>query len=463
MQRVTVLSSANNSVAAKEYSRYCVAQMATFVPLREDHPAFELVALLELLKLGPEERQVKQQEAEQRAERLADAAANEPELADKDMITYKDTELGKLVTEGKYSEFLEKGFFANMPTLLAASPEDLNAGFSIAFAILPSAVEGSKPPEVMKLIEKFVTPLSEGVSPEKALLNLELLSILFNLMDSPSIPLPVGARHPVLVKILHLVLDTGNSSMLMGQLDALDIWVAEWNLSKADQAELYRLVAQLHQETDRLSFQDYAYKYLKAVQGANAEELGRASEQAAALVLFALQSCGDGSIDRPSCELDRLLALNAVQALSTTKHGKLVDLLSIFVNDQVQEYLSFYADHKDFVDECGLSHEDNLENMRSLTISGLGMTQERIPYADLQSKLALESKEEVEEAVIAAVVSGCVFAKIDEANEQVVILKTTRRQFKDSDWKTLSDKLSSWKEVIRGVIRAVDEVQRAPG
>merc|ERR1712029_633443 len=62
--------------------------------------------------------------------------------------------------------------------------------------------------------------------------------------------------------------------------------------------------------------------------------------------------------------LDHLLQLKPVKFLE----GELIhDLLRIFVSEKLEAYQKFYENHREFVHNLGLTHEDNMTKMKLLT------------------------------------------------------------------------------------------------
>lgn len=94
--------------------------------------------------------------------------------------------------------------------------------------------------------------------------------------------------------------------------------------------------------------------------------------------------------------LDPLLSLKPVKFLE----GELIhDLLSIFVSDNLESYMKFYKDHKEFVTSQGLNHEQNMQKMRLLSFMQLAETNPEISFDVIKKELQLPA-EEVEGFII---------------------------------------------------------------
>ena len=94
--------------------------------------------------------------------------------------------------------------------------------------------------------------------------------------------------------------------------------------------------------------------------------------------------------------LDPLLALKPVKFLE----GDLIhDLLTIFVSENLESYLKFYQNHKEFVTGQGLNHEQNMQKMRLLSFMQLAETNQEIGFDVIQKELQID-EDDVEGFII---------------------------------------------------------------
>lgn len=94
--------------------------------------------------------------------------------------------------------------------------------------------------------------------------------------------------------------------------------------------------------------------------------------------------------------LDPLLSLKPVRFLE----GELIhDLLSIFVSENLESYLKFYKNHKEFVTSQGLNHEQNMQKMRLLSFMQLAEVNPEISFEVIQKELQI-GPNEVESFII---------------------------------------------------------------
>lgn len=88
--------------------------------------------------------------------------------------------------------------------------------------------------------------------------------------------------------------------------------------------------------------------------------------------------------------LDPLLSLKPVKFLQ----GQLIhDLLSIFVSENLNSYLEFYKNHKEFVTSQGLNHEQNMQKMKLLSFMQLAESNPEISFEVIQKELQIEPNE----------------------------------------------------------------------
>ena len=111
--------------------------------------------------------------------------------------------------------------------------------------------------------------------------------------------------------------------------------------------------------------------------------------------------------------MDHLLQLKPVKFLE----GELIhDLLKIFVSEKLEAYQKFYENHREFVNNLGLTHEDNIKKMKLLTFMQLAETKSEIRFGEIQQHMQI-SEAEVEEFLIDVLKTKLVRAKIDQGNQ----------------------------------------------
>merc|ERR1711902_486211 len=124
------------------------------------------------------------------------------------------------------------------------------------------------------------------------------------------------------------------------------------------------------------------------------ELLGTYSTENASHAREQTHSCIVASLADPNTFLlDHLLQLKPVKFLE----GELIhDLLKIFVSEKLEAYQKFYENHREFVHNLGLKHEDNLTKMKLLTFMQLAETKSEIRFGEIQQHMQI-GELEVEE------------------------------------------------------------------
>jgi len=403
--------------------------MAQFIEVTEEESSYSLVVLLNALNETEEEKQKKSADAE--------------DEEDTELEDAKASKLGKLVSGGKYEQLLTEGFFVNTDKLLTAGDELIDSGFSLAFSVYTKVEESARP----ALVVAF-TKLLTNTTHESPLLLLNLLTVLFNM-------LPTTQRYTVFMAILQSCLTLKRPDLLQGQFEYLSVWGKDWELSGEQLAELYYTASQIVSE-DNNKCQACQVEFLQHMEAHKGRKEERVGKVAAAVCLAAINQF---RLDAPAFDCNRLASMACVQDLAEGPHKGLLQLMQIFALKRVGDYLDFYKTNADYLKQLGLDHEENMCKLRTTTICSLGLEQEMLSFDLLKEALYLKDTDEVEGAIIDAVVSGRFEAKIDQDKELVMVLRSTKRAFGDKDWALLADKLELWKENVGKVLANLHNIQ----
>lgn len=391
--------------------------MATFVQLTDDEFAGDFAALCAEVRHG-------------------DADVPKKAMREK---------LDGLAEEYAFKELIAEALFEEetLDKVLAQHPNDVDTVFNLAFALLDQL----GPEEMTELVPGFVGALTR--SNKVPQLNLKLLNTFFNVLDAGS-----EGRHVVLAAMLRYALDNGLHKALHGQFKSLDAWLDSWPVTQSERADLYFLafnVTRLNGQAKEQ--QDLLLKYFRALEGADADTLAKARPYAARAAIAAVKSEGVS-------EGDALLGLAAVAQLQGDKEfAQTFELLRIVAREGVAEFQAFAAANADFMASTGLDGDEALAKMRTVTLCSIGAASDVLSFDDVAKALVLEGDTAVEEAVIAAVVSGHVAAKIDQARRVVLVQRTSMRTYQQEQWKGLKDKLDVWRDSVRTVLTSVMETR----
>jgi hypothetical protein len=295
------------------------------------------------------------------------------------------------------------------------------------------------------IISTFVKYLTDDEKSNSRFVRLQLLAFLFNFLGESS-----SMRHPIFLAILKYARAADQVALVEGQLEHLCAWLPQWKLSPAQLAELYDIVAEIAPEDKQ---QAYILEFLKHMEECKGERSAHVKKLTAKACVLALKKYQNSELPQYDCAL--LLNYKLVQELSQdAAYAPLLELVKIFATKTITEYYTFHAvaANAKCVADHGLSHEDNCQTLRTLTLCCLGLEREELTFAELKKKLQVEDSFELESAVIEAVMSNRLQAKIDQEKEVVLIQRATARVFEDKDWEGLGGKLAEWDTKVSHVL-----------
>jgi hypothetical protein len=158
-----------------------------------------------------------------------------------------------------------------------------------------------------------------------------------------------------------------------------------------------------------------------------------------------------------------MLTMPAIQALkSNSDTTKLYALLTVFQEGKLDDYTRHVKENggeSAVLQPYGLSSEQCIHYMRILSLCSLAAEQEEIPYTTIANTLELESVDQVESWVIAAVSSGLLVAKMDQLEQKVMVERAVVRKFDMDQWKALQSRLHLWKKNVSGILEAFKQTQ----
>ncbi|OZJ04933.1 hypothetical protein BZG36_02660 [Bifiguratus adelaidae] len=324
--------------------------------------------------------------------------------------------------------------------LLQVPDREYESCYNLLFAIL-CREESDKTEGYLKQICKDIV---EDAG-EKYIAKQRVLTNLYNILSTDS-PL----RHDVFVHILNLAAKHDEFDTIQAQLPHVDGWMSEWKINMNQRRDLYILISEKAKEAqeETLAYQ-YLVKALSTYQ--NPSEIDtNATELAKKAIIL--------SVKTPSFySFEELLQLAAVQSLKDTKEYA---LLNVFLNDNLQAYKTFASSNSAFLEQAGLSDEDNITKMRLLTLASLGS--ENLSR-DLSYKMISEAleipEEDVEMWVIDVIRAGLAEAKLNQLTKTVTIHKSQYRVFGPDQWKQLSQKLNNWKQSLSEILTVVGKAR----
>lgn len=278
-----------------------------------------------------------------------------------------------------------------------------------------------------KLTRKFISKMTEiGASDSNALLRIKILNNLFI-----GLPETNNLRYDAYLGQLRLASKFGHTNAIITQLKQVKRWLDNWAVSIEQKRGCLR---ELHAALKDEQKGEEATRVILELLSTYDDESATSATQDA-------ENCILDFIAKPDIYvMDHLLKLKPVGCLQ----GKpIYKLLEIFVSGVLADYHKFYESNKEYIEKSGLSHEQNLNKMRVLTLLTLATNQMELSFSTLQEQLQLE-EENMEEFIINVVKSRLIHAKIDQINERVIIRSTSRRSFDKKEWEEVQQKLTTW-------------------
>jgi translation initiation factor 3 subunit M len=302
----------------------------------------------------------------------------------------------------------------------------LDALFTVVFLLfaqLPAAQQNDVGSALLKQLEGNT---SDGSW------RLRLMMILYNAVGVAS-PL----RPAIFRAILKYAEEIGAWDTIRPYCDQLETWIKDWKLPLAEQTGFFLRVAELFRAHGR-NAESLAvmHKCMKLYEDGG--DVSEAAEGAAQLIRHTLTAPG-------VLDISDVLAFRAVQGLTKTKEGRLVEMLTLFRNGDLDGFAKFSAKHKDLFGEgegC-LSYASCESKMKLLTLSTLAGAGTELPLSAVAAKLKL-SEDEAETWVIRAVSSGVLDARVDQPKRVVMVKSVFKRTFESEDWSKLHDQLGQW-------------------
>lgn len=376
--------------------------------------------------------------------------------------------LVQLAKDGKRAALLDTGIFAQQATLLAASEEDLSAVLALGFAVLAQLTVAS---EAAAATAKFAALLTTDPA-TRAMLKIRTLNNLINVVGGLT-TVTQAQRFAVLLQLLEFALAASSTSVSAGALvlqplatlaSMVDFWKLTAEQSLALYAASYKLasvagVARKSRSADgaaaaavvyNLGVQptlqnEYLFALLKAVDAAGAVNPAvikeKANQDLAVAAVVASVATGLSStvhIIDPS----NVFPLAVVQSLSSSTDAAAsaaFQLIRIVVTADLAAFTAFESSQSSFLkSHSAVLDADNLRRkLRTLALCQLAVANQSqatttaaadniITYAQIRAALQLKQEEDVEGAVIDAVMAGRLDAKMDQEAETLVVKYATR-------------------------------------
>ena len=227
-----------------------------------------------------------------------------------------------------------------------------------------------------------------------------------------------------------------------GRVERAERWVSDWELSDAQQKQLWGAVFDAHATDSRVSY-ECALKYFALHEAKDLAALPELHDRIVRGLLITIRSP----------ELFRcheLSQLSVVQQLESDAKFKLLHrLLQIMARETYAEFLAFASQpaSKAFMSEHALPEAALAVKMRLLTLVSLGHGSKELTYQEVASALQV-GVAEVETWVMQAIGSGLMTAKMDQVRETVAVSMCAERDFGKRQWEQLHSSLVEWRDSV---------------
>ncbi|XP_039294731.1 eukaryotic translation initiation factor 3 subunit M [Nilaparvata lugens] len=290
------------------------------------------------------------------------------------------------------------------------------------------------------LILAFSEKLTKAPGPKLGCVALRVLWLLFQSLEPRCL-----MRYHVYYHVVQIARQVDQVRAVFKDVDHLKLQLAPCSPSNEQMQKLLRL---LHDVLISCKQSELAAKVMQELLGTYTHEnASDAREDAQRCIMAALS-------DPQTFLLDPLLKLKPVRFME----GELIhDLLTVFVSEKLPDYIKFYQEHKEFVNNLGLNHEQNLKKMRLLTFMQLAEANAEMSFDTIQDELQIEENQ-VEAFIIDVLKTKLVRARMDQSARKVHISSTMHRTFGKPQWMQLRDVLHNWKNNVSSVYAGMKAV-----
>lgn len=330
----------------------------------------------------------------------------------------------------------------NCKILLNSEEKDVEGAFNLLITLAHSSCGNEFP----ALLKSIIDVLLKQETEVPTFVTMKILSNTYNLLDSSN-----SSRYDILIALFTIASKTNKLSLLLQQLSQIQRWIDTPNtLSIENRRNLLLFISDSLKTKYLEESHKILVKYLQTFDNSSAAELDAAKTGAIQAIVNVIRI--------PSIMLmDDLLNLKAVKEL---KDSAMMELLHIYLDSGVREYITFYEKNKGHLEKNGLSHEQNLKKIRLVSLAALASKNilNEVPYSTIAETIQVPV-EEVENWIIEAIQLGFIQAKMDQLNSVMVANRALNRKFEMEQWKELQEKLNSWRTSVADVLQVIDNAK----
>lgn len=154
-------------------------------------------------------------------------------------------------------------------------------------------------------------------------------------------------------------------------------------------------------------------------------------------------------------DFNDLTSLPAIQALSDS-HPIHSELLEVFSEKDLEDYIDFCDEHESFIEDEGLDHSKLHRKMRHLTLASLAAStpSRELEYKRISKALQIPLSD-VEMWVIDVIRAQLVEGKLSQQRQMFLVHRTTYRVFGEKQWREVATRLDIWKGSLRSVLDVI--------
>lgn len=290
-----------------------------------------------------------------------------------------------------------------------------------------------------------------GQASDKAIVRYRILSNLYNALPNSS-----ANRFIVFNSLLQLANANEDLDIISDALIALPNWLAEWDVSPKEKADLLIKVAQNFEAAGEPK---RAYEFLLLhVRFLGTGTLSGEGSSAAA-TKEAAEKTISAALSLPSVfEFEELAQIEAVQKLQSEPIGK---LLSVFLQGNTNDYIKWRDANAAEVTRLNLSAAQLERKIQLLDLANLcsRSISSSVPYSEIAKTLNIDL-DEVEVWVIDVIRAGLVSGKLSQINQSLRVYKSVYRSFGTDQWRLLETRLSTWEKSITSILQTLAEARQ---
>ncbi|MCO5613725.1 hypothetical protein L7F22_068003 [Adiantum nelumboides] len=291
-----------------------------------------------------------------------------------------------------------------------------------------------------------------GQANDKALVRYRILSNLYNALPNSS-----ANRFIVFNSLLQFANANDDLDIISDALTALPTWLAEWDISPLEKANLLTKVAENFEAAGQPK---RAYEFLLL----HVRFLGTSTlsgeGSSAATTKQAAERTISAALSLPSVfEFEELAQIEAVQKLQSEPIGK---LLNVFLQGNTKDFIQWRDANASEVTRLKLSAAQLERKIQLLDLANLcsRSISSTVSYSEIAKTLNVDL-EEVEVWVIDVIRAGLVSGKLSQINQSLRVYKSVYRSFGTDQWRLLETRLSTWEKSIASILQTLAEARQS--